>query len=81
MAWIRTIADADAEGRLKRQYDAAYERAGKVFNIVRVMSVAPHSLQASLGLYQAVMFGPSPLSRALRELLATHVSRINSCDY
>jgi alkylhydroperoxidase family enzyme len=81
MPWIRTIANDEAKGRLKQIYDAALKRAGKVFNIVRIMGLAPQTLQSSMGLYQAAMFAPSPLSRSLRELLATLVSRTNLCYY
>jgi alkylhydroperoxidase family enzyme len=81
MPWIRTVAPGEAVGRLKELYDAAVARAGKVFGIVRVMSPNPRVLEASMGLYRAVMFGPSPLSRRQRELLAVVVSRTNRCLY
>lgn len=81
MAWIKTYSDDEAQGPLKRHYDDAIRRAGRVYNIVRVMSPNPAALKASMDFYLALMFGPSPLSRALRELLATVVSRINRCKY
>jgi alkylhydroperoxidase family enzyme len=81
MAWIRTVGDEEAEGPLKQLYEAALRRAGRVFNIVRVQSLNPPILKAGLGLYQAVMFGPAELSRALRELLAVVVSKTNGCHY
>ncbi len=34
-----------------------------------------------MGLYRAVMFGPSELSRTERELLAVVVSNANDCHY
>ena len=81
MPWIRTVAPGEAAGRLKGLYEAAVARAGKVFGIVRVMSPNPALLEASMGLYRAAMFGPSPLSRRVRELLAVVVSRTNRCLY
>ena len=81
MAWIETVSDEQADGLLKKMYEAAVARAGRVFNIVRVMSLNTPTLRASIGFYQAVMFGRSPLSRAQRELLATVVSRANGCHY
>ena len=45
------------------------------------MSLRPGVLRASMGLYRAIMFGPSGLSRQERELLATIVSRENDCHY
>jgi len=81
MAWIKTISDAQADGLLKKLYDAAFARTGRVFHIRRAMSLNPSTLRASMAFYQAVMLGKSPLSRAQRELLATVVSQVNGCDY
>jgi alkylhydroperoxidase family enzyme len=81
VAHIRLIEVEDATGELRLEYDAAIGRAGKVFNIVKAMSLNPPVLQAAMGLYRAVMFGPSELSRADRELLATVVSNANDCHY
>ena len=81
MAWIRTVPEGEATGPLKAVYDDALKRAGKVFNILKVMSLSPASLRASMGLYAASMFLPSPLSRARREMLATVVSAANRCHY
>ena len=68
-------------GTLADEYAAAIERAGKVFNIVKAMCLNPLVLSRSMALYQAIMFGPSELSRAERELLATVVSTANGCHY
>jgi alkylhydroperoxidase family enzyme len=81
MSWIRTIPDDQAEGPLKEQYDAAYRRAGRVYHVVRIMSLNPAVMKASLELYRAIMFGPSPLSRRQREMLAVVVSQANRCEY
>ena len=66
---------------LAEEYDAAVERAGKVWNIVRSMSLNPLVLNRSIELYKAIMFGPSALTRPERELLATVVSAANECYY
>ena len=81
MAHIHTVPPAEAEGRLAKIYDDAVQRAGRVFQILRVQSLNPSVLAASMQLYGAVMFGPSPLSRVEREALATTVSRTNDCFY
>ncbi len=81
MPWIKTIAPEEATGELKRLYDAAVRRAGRVFNIVRVQSLNPPVLDASMKIYLAVMYGPSSLSRAEREMLATVTSWANDCFY
>ena len=81
MAHLRLIEVDEATGALRLEYDAAIGRAGKVFNIVKAMSLNPAVLNAAMGLYRAVMFGPSELSRADRELLAVVVSNANDCHY
>lgn len=81
MAYIRLVQDDEATGPLKKMFDAAIERAGRVFGIVRLMSPNPPVLRASMQMYQATMFGDSPLSRAQREMLATVTSRANDCFY
>lgn len=82
MAWIKIIAPEEAEGPLKRLYDSALKRAGKVFNVVAVQGLRPKTLAASTRLYTEVMMSPtSPLSRAQREMIATAVSKANACHY
>ncbi len=81
MAWIKTIPIEAASGSLKRQYDAAIERAGKVWNIVSSMSLKPELLRTSIQLYKTLMHGPCGLSRAQREMIAVVVSRANDCYY
>jgi alkylhydroperoxidase family enzyme len=82
MPFIATIAPERAEGLLRRIYDAAIRRAGKVFAVVRVQSQQPRVLEASTELYVRVMHAKGePLTRAQRELLAAYVSMINGCEY
>jgi len=81
MAHLDLVDPDDATGLLAEEYDAAVARAGKVYNIVRSMSLNPRVLRQSMGMYRAIMFGPSGLSRQERELLATVVSATNECHY
>jgi uncharacterized peroxidase-related enzyme len=82
MAWIRTIAPGEATGLLRRLYDEATARAGKVFNVLRIQSLRPEVLEIGVRLYEELMFSPrSPLSRAQREMIAVAVSRANQCHY
>jgi alkylhydroperoxidase family enzyme len=81
MAWIETLSLERARGLLKREYEAALRRAGRIWNIVSIMSLNPPVLRSSMGLYGAIMHGPSPLSRGRREMLATVVSVANGCLY
>ena len=81
MAWIRTIGPDEADGPLAAEYSAAQRRAGRLWSILRLQSLNPATLRASVALYRAVLFGESPLSRAQRELLAVVVSQTNGCRY
>ena len=82
MAYVRTVDVEAAEGALRQIYDAAVARAGKVFEILKVQSLNPQSLQAMLGLYTATTTAPrSSLPRWVREAIATVVSRTNHCVY
>jgi alkylhydroperoxidase family enzyme len=81
MPHIRLIDVEDATGPLAQEYRAAMGRAGKVFNIVKSMSLSPGAMRASMSLYGEVMFGESELTREQRELLAVVVSAANDCYY
>ena len=78
---MRLIDVEEATGALRQEYEAAVARAGKVFNIVKAMSLRPGVLKRSMELYREIMFGHSELSRQERELLAVVVSSTNGCHY
>ena len=81
MPWIRTLRVEAASGRLAASYRAAGDRAGRVFGILRTMSLQPAVLDASVRLYVTLMKDAGDLSLVQREMLATVVSRANDCHY
>lgn len=81
MPWIEQVPVGEATGWLKIQFDAAIKRAGRVWNIVHIMSLNPRVMRESLAFYMTSMKGESPLSRIQREMLATVVSFENHCHY
>ncbi len=81
VAHLHLTDPEDATGLLAEEYAAAIERGGKVYNIVRSMSLRPGVLRRSMALYVCIMKGPSELTRQERELLATVVSAANDCYY
>ena len=81
MAWIETVPADKATGSLATIYQAALQRAGRVAGVLRLQSINPPVLRASVAAYQEIMKGPSPLSRAQREMIAVVVSRANNCHY
>jgi uncharacterized peroxidase-related enzyme len=81
MTWIRTVSEAEATGYVKSAYEAHVKARGWVSNIVKSFSIRPDILRAFQNLFVTLMFGPSDLSRAQREMLATVVSVANRCHY
>lgn len=81
MPWIDQVPVEEAKGLLKRQFEAALKRAGRVWNIVHIMSVNPRAMRDSIKFYSTIMFGDSPLSRFQREMLATVTSAELDCYY
>jgi alkylhydroperoxidase family enzyme len=80
--WIRWKFNEEASGLLKKEYDAAIARAGKIWNIVRIMSLRPPALQASMRLYSALIHRRTKLlGRPEREMIAVVVSQTNHCHY
>lgn len=81
MPWIRQITIPEATGELKKHFDAAIARAGRVWNIVHIMSLNPEALESNMRHYRVLLHGSSPLSRVQRELLATVTSAVIGCRY
>jgi hypothetical protein len=81
MPYIEQTPVERATGLLKRLFEDALERAGRIWHIVHVQSQNPRVMDASLKLYGALLFGPSPLSRWQREMLAVVTSKANDCFY
>src|SRR5918994_1083663 len=79
--WIESIRPTSATGELKALYDRVAGVRGGVAHIHQAQSLNPKVLATHFELYKAVMFQPSPLSRADREALAIAVSRANACAY
>jgi alkylhydroperoxidase family enzyme len=78
---IEEIPPERAAGATKRAYDDAMRRAGRVWNIVSIMSVNGQTMGDSMRFYSTVMFGDSPLTRAQREMIAVVTSQANECHY
>jgi len=81
MPYIEQIPPEEATGRTKREYDSAMRRAGRVWNIVAIMSQNGSIMRDSMRMYAATMFAESPLTRAQREMIAVVTSQANECHY
>ena len=81
MPYIKQITIDQASGLVKKELEKAVARAGRVWNIVQIMSLNGRVMKSSMEMYGATMFADSPLSRAQREMLAVVVSKANHCVY
>lgn len=81
MPYIHQVSDDEATGAVKRELDKAYKRAGRVWNIVRIMTPNAEAMRTSMSFYIALMHDESPLTRAQREMLAVITSVNNTCHY
>lgn len=81
MPLIETIAEGDATGPLADAYRRLADPHGRVANILKVQSLSPATLETHYAFYRSLMFGPGPLTRGQRELLAVAVSTANRCHY
>jgi uncharacterized peroxidase-related enzyme len=81
MAYIPMLDDEDAPEDLRQMYARMTPPGTPLDNILRVHSLNPKSLQVHYDLYKVLMYGPSDLSRAEREMIAVVVSRVNDCHY
>jgi hypothetical protein len=81
MPYISTVPYDESDGLLRREYDSAIARAGKIFNVVAIQSLRPRVLRSSIALYQTLMLDEGALPGWIRELLAVVVSRTNGCFY
>lgn len=81
MAYIRYVPPAEAGPRLSRLYGRYADARGRLDNILRIHALNPPSMEHHHDLYRHLMAGPSPLSRAQREMIAIAVSAENDCFY
>jgi len=78
---VHILGYEETTGVARREYDAAMRRAGRIWNIVSVQSQLPEVMRDSMRIYLSIMYGPSPLSRAQREMMAVVTSQANDCHY
>jgi uncharacterized peroxidase-related enzyme len=81
MPWIKVVDEAEATGELKEVYQAQGKKAGALANILKIHSLAPHTLSAHMLFYETVMHTPGDLPRIQREMIAVVVSSLNRCHY
>lgn len=81
MTHIEQVPYDEATGLLARLYGRYARPDGGVDHIIRVHSLNPRSMEGHVRYYGHIVKGPSPLSRAQREMIAVAVSAANDCHY
>jgi len=81
-AWIRTIADEEADADLLEALSHARTPHGTVDNVMRVHSLRPSTMRGHVALYRAALHDDAnTLPMWLQETIASYVSMLNNCAY
>ena len=75
------IPKEQAEGELADLYARVAPGRQPLDHILAIHALHPRSLSDHYELYRTLMYGPGPLSRREREIVAVAVSRANDCHY
>jgi len=81
LAYIKYVSPLDGGPELGVLFERYSGTRGQPDNILRIHSLNPPSMEHHYVLYRHLMRGPSPLSRAQREMIAVVVSAENECFY
>ena len=81
-AWIRMIADDEADDRLKAMLDRARSPHGTVDTVMRLHSLRPATMEGHVALYRAVLHSDdNVLPLWFLEVVASYTSILNDCSY
>jgi len=80
-AWVETVEEGQARGRLQEVYEETRAKRGNLANIYVAQSLNPAALAAHRELYLALFYHEGGLTRREREMIATAVSRTNGSAY
>ncbi len=86
MAWIQTVEEHEARGRVREIYGggrsaSASEVLAEVPEVVKVFSLLPELMAARVAFGNAMTFGGSGLGRYREELIATSISALLACRF
>ena len=81
-AWIKMIADEDADETLLNVLKLARTPHGTVDNVMRVHSLRPNTMRGHVVLYRAALHDDAnTLPMWLQETVSSYVSILNKCEY
>ncbi|UII28728.1 peroxidase-related enzyme [Fulvivirga maritima] len=78
---VQTISPDEATETLHEVYGTLKKNRGKVARLYEAQSLNPKTMQRSVDFNIELMFGPSPLKRYQKEMLAVVVSVFTDCNY
>ena len=81
MPRIQVIEEENAEGKVKAVYDELRSVFGKVPGVMKALSPWPDVLELYAKRIGLIMLSETLLTRAVKEMIAALVSRINECSY
>lgn len=81
MHFIKTVSKEDAEGELKDVYANLEGMFGMIPSIFQSQSLMPDVLDTVALFIKKMLINRHKLKRFQKELIATHVSKINLCAY
>jgi uncharacterized peroxidase-related enzyme len=81
MPRIQVIEEENAEGKVRAVYDELRSVFGKVPGVMKALSPWPDVLELYAKRIGLIMLFETLLTRAVKEMIAALVSRINECDY
>lgn len=81
-AWIRMIADKDADDTLQTALDFARTPHGTVDNVMRVHSLRPSTMTGHVTLYRSCLHDQAnTIPMWFQEVISSYVSTLNTCPY
>ena len=78
---INTIAEHEAEGPVKIEYQRLIENFGLVPNITKIFSIHPEIFMLHNDMYQKIMVKPGRLPKPIKQIIAVLVASVSSCAY
>ncbi len=81
-AWIKMVADEDADEALKEVLALARTPHGTVDNVMRVHSLRPSTMRGHVVLYRSVLHDDAnTIPMWFQETISSYVSILNDCPY
>lgn len=81
MGFFGEVVPEQADGKVQQVYEALDKELGFIPEFNRTISPNADLLYAQTNLFKTIMYGELSLSRKLRELMTTFVSKLNECEY